>query len=400
MAEELKMANTDTQNEGQLQAGVSLLSRALKFFFITLAAFIILALGWFLIFGGSFIVDTTTESVIVLKFGKFEQECSEGWHWFAPHPINRIIRIPITKQEIKCSNFMPIRSDYLYYQGKSKDGEAPEDRYNKLIPGIDSYVLLGDNSIMHCEWVMTYRVSDPVKYYMNCLSETTITNPDYEKAALNQPDENSQVETLTLTTASLILRHLLEDTIIVSSATMNITGTYYDKASYENIVRAAFAERVAAMDIGVSMENLTLQLVAPPLVTLESFQELLLSETSAAQEEESARTYRVEQLNAANAEKAKIQSDAEAYAKRIVSEIQADTNYFKEILAQYREKPEATMVSIFSDTLAESLSLVQDKFIVDVTSGTPNLWLKLNQEQNQKRAEVTPENEDGEEEGK
>ncbi len=54
---------------------------------------------------------------------------------------------------------------------------------------------------------------------MECLSETTVSNPDYEKAVLANNDEGTKVETLTLTAASMILKNLLDDTIITTSAT-------------------------------------------------------------------------------------------------------------------------------------------------------------------------------------
>ena len=57
MAEELKQTASGAPGEGQLSTGVDFLSRALKMFFGILAAFIIVSLGWFLIFGGSFIVS-------------------------------------------------------------------------------------------------------------------------------------------------------------------------------------------------------------------------------------------------------------------------------------------------------------------------------------------------------
>ena len=70
-----------------------------------------------------------------------------------------------------------------------------------------------------------------------------------------------------------------------------------------------------------------------------------------------------------------------------MEEIKADSNYFQEILSQYNKNPKATLVSLFSDTLADALVTVQDKFIVDVTGERPTLWLKLNQETKEKRAE-------------
>jgi len=383
MAEELKQTASGGPGEGQLKTGVDFLSRALRMFFGILAAFIIVSLGWFLIFGGSFIVDTTTESVIVLQFGKFKQECKEGWHWFLPSPVNRIVRIPINKQEITSMAFMPLEPEFLYYQGVKADGSSPYEANEKLIPGIDGYVLLGNNSILHCEWVMTYRVTDPQKFYLTCLSSDMTDNP----AASSGSDAKGQLASLD--TARIMLKDLLDDVVITASAVQNLESTYYDRAKYEHTVKQALVDRIAAMDFGITLENLTLKIAAPPIITIASFQKLLLSETDAERVVEEARTYSVEQENLAKSESAKILADAEAYKLRVVKEVAADASYFKEIYAQYSKNKKATLVSLFSDTLAEAIAPVQDKFIVDVKgAGQSVLWLKVNQEPLQQRAPV------------
>ena len=385
MAEELKQTASGGPGEGQLKTGVDFLSRALKMFFGILAAFIIVSLGWFLIFGGSFIVDTTTESVIVLQFGKFKQECKEGWHWFLPSPVNRIVRIPINKQEITSTAFMPMEPEFLYYQGVKADGAEPAEADKKLVPGVDGYVLLGNNSILHCEWVMTYRVTDPQKFYLTCLSTDAAETSD---AATG---DASKGQVASLGTARVMLKNLLDDVVIFASATQNLESTYYDRAKYEHTVKNALVDRIAAMDIGVTLENLTLKIAAPPLVTIPSFQELLLSETDAERVVEEARTYSVEQENLAKSESAKILADAEAYKLRVVKEVAADSAYFNEIFNQYSKNKQATLVSLFSDTLAEAIAPVQDKFIVDVKGGGQSvLWLKVNQEPLQQRAASAP----------
>ena len=384
MAEKLNQTASGGPGEGQLKTGVDFLSRALKMFFGILAAFIIVALGWFLVFGGSFIVDTTTESVIVLQFGKFKQECKEGWHWFLPSPVNRIVRIPINKQEITSMAFMPMDAEFLYYQGVKADGTGPSDVNEKLVPGVDGYVLLGNNSILHCEWVMTYRVTDPQKFYLTCLSTDTTEN-------VSGSDDASKGQTASLGTARAMLQDLLDDVVITASAVQNLETTYYDRAKYEQTVKQALVERIAAMDFGITLENLTLKIAAPPIITIPSFQELLLSETDAERVVEEARTYSVEQENLAKSESAKILADAGAYKLRVVKEVAADASYFDEIYAQYSKNKKATLVSLFSDTLAEAIAPVQDTFIVDVKGGGQSvLWLKVNQEPLQQRADRAP----------
>ena len=385
MAEDLKQTASGGSGEGQLKTGVDFLSRALKMFFGILAAFIIVSLGWFLIFGGSFIVDTTTESVIVLQFGKFKQECKEGWHWFLPSPVNRIVRIPINKQEITSAAFMPLEPEFLYYQGVKADGSEPTETNKKLTPGADGYVLLGNNSILHCEWVMTYRVTDPQKFYLTCLS--TDAAEDTSSASSGA----ARGQTASLGTARVMLKNLLDDVVISCSARLNLESTYYDRAKYEQTVKQALVERIDAMDFGIALENLTLKIASPPVATIQSFQKLLLSETNAERVVEEARTYSVEQENLAKSESAKILADAEAYKLRVVKEVAADSSYFNEIYAQYSKNKQATLVSLFSDTLAEAIAPVQDKFIVDAKGGGQSvLWLKVNQEPLQQRAQTRP----------
>lgn len=331
-------------------------------------------------------MDTTTESVIVLQFGKFKQECKEGWHWFLPSPVNRIVRIPINKQEITSTAFMPLEPEFLYYQGVKADGSDPSDTDLDLVPGADGYVLLGNNSILHCEWAMTYRVTDPQKFYLTCLSSDAA-----ESSAAGASAAEGKGQTASLGPARVMLKNMLDDVVISSSAVLNLESTYYDRAKYEHTVKQALVDRIAAMDFGITLENLTLKIAAPPIVTIPSFQKLLLSETDAERVVEEARTYSVEQENLAKSESAKILADAGAYKLRVVKEVAADASYFNEIYAQYSKNKKATLVSLFSDTLAEAIAPVQDKFIVDAKGGGQSvLWLKVNQEPLQQRAASAP----------
>ena len=112
-----------TPQDGQFAPGVELLSKALKTVFVVLAAAIILMLAWFLTCGGSFIVDSTKEEVIVLRFGKFMDGnvYKSGWHWFLPYPVNKIVRIPIIKQEVVSKSFMASNAAKLYNPNAKQD---------------------------------------------------------------------------------------------------------------------------------------------------------------------------------------------------------------------------------------------------------------------------------------
>lgn len=343
--------------DGTLSRGMELLTKSLKTVFTILAAVIIVLLIWFLTCGGSFIVDSTTESVIVLKFGKFHGEYTEGWHWFLPYPVTKIVRIPTRKETVVSKTFLPVNAAKLRDPNSRTlmGNEAGET----LMPGMDGYALLSDNSIMHSEWVLTYRVGEPSKFYRNCMSRESTGLPGAEDNYMTQDSE-----TVKLDAASAFLRAMLDGAVIEAGTMLTIDGTYYDPDKYLRTVRTLLEQRIRKMDIGLVMENLSLSHVAPPLKTQAAFQAFLLAKTMAEREVEAARTYAVEQENQALAKYEKLVSDGRLQKQRTISATSADAAYFSSILEVYRQNPQATIVSLYSTTLAKSLAPVREKYVV------------------------------------
>lgn len=369
---------------GQFSTGVALLSKALKTAFIVSAFCITCMILYFLLAGGSFRVDTTKESVIVLRFGQLAGHYTEGWHWFLPYPVTKTIRIPSGIQSITSRTFMPSNTDRIY--GTVKPNQPPGQE--TLAPGKDGYLLLGDNSIIHAEWKMSYRISDPKTFYLNCISqETSMNSRDFAADATA-----TQLKSLVGVTS--ILGDLLDNAVIVTSAGLDIKSTYLDKTAYENKVKTALEAAIVERNLGVSLENLSLTLISPPIQTIEAFQMLQLASVTAAKVKEEANTYAIGQKNSANSEAAIITANAEAYKKSIVTEVAADADYFKQILEEYRKDQASTIVSLYSRTLADAMVNVQDKFIIStLPGGKQEIRLKFNPEPVVKKPAVAKEGE-------
>ena len=122
---------------------------------------------------------------------------------------------------------------------------------------------------------------------------------------------------------------------------------------------------------------------------------MLLAETTAEANVEAAKTYSVEQENSASSEAAIIKANAEAYKSRVVSEVQADTAYFKLMLTQYQKDKKSTLISLFNEKLGDALAGSQDSYILysSKNGNHRELRLKLNPEPLVKKSE----NEDMEE---
>lgn len=362
------------EQQNPFSGGVELLSKALKTVFIILAVVILTMLAWFLTCGGSFIVDTTTESVVVLKFGKFYGVYQEGWHWFLPYPINKIVRIPTRKETVVSKSFMPSNA------AKLRDPNAKtllgNEGTSSLAPGIDGYALLSDNSIMHSEWVLTYRIGDPEMFYRNCMSRIANTLAD----AADQFDTNDS-ETVRLDSASDMLKTLLDSAVIEAGTQLSIDGTYYDPDLYLRTVRTLLQQKIDKMEIGIVMENLSLSLVAPPITTQTAFQGFLLAKTMAEREVEAARTYEVEQKNQALSESEKLISEGVLQKQKKIAITGADAIYFTKILDVYQKDPEATLVSLYSSSLAKAMETVSEKYVISTDEASKSeVRLRLNRE--------------------
>ena len=376
------------EQQNPLSGGIERLTKVLKSVFIILAVVIIAMLIWFLTCGGSFIVDSTTESVIVLKFGKFHGEYKEGWHWFPPYPITKIIHIPTRKETVVSTSFLPSNA------AKLRDSKAKtlsgNDAGETLTPGIDGYALLKDNTILHSEWSLTYRIASPEKFYRNCLSQDANAFSD---AAKEDFVANGELQMVKLDSLSTMLRALLDAAVIEAGRTLNIENTYYTPNLYLQTVEKNLRNKIRALDIGVEMDNLTMTLISPPLKTLEAFREYQLAKTTSEREKEEAKTFAREMEQKTTAITEKVKADGELKKKQIIEEARADAKVFEAILKKYKEAPEATIIA-FTKQLADSLALVREKYVISTDNdSTSEVRLKINREPVKKKTKT----EDGKE---
>lgn len=354
---------------GQLSSGTAALLKLAKALFYLLTIVIALMLIWFFTLGGSFIVDSTRETVLLLHFGELKQQYTAGYHWRLPYPVNTIVRVPKSNQTIRSATFMPADRKALI---ERKENSAAKP----LTPGKDGFLLTGDNSIIHTEWELVYHVDNPEQYYTRCLTPAQPLDPD---EVFMSPDG----ESLGTRGGATMIKDLLDDCIIKVTARWNIKNILYDKTNdYIAEVKALLIKTLNARGIGVSVESLALPVKRPPLITIAAFDEAASAGTQASIETETARAYAIETANSAKAEAAEIIANAESYKKRIVAEVVADEVYFTKLLAEYNKNPQAVMVSLlYSGALADALAQAKEKFTIGLDKNSKQeLRLKLNPE--------------------
>ncbi|MBO5959906.1 MAG: hypothetical protein J6Q65_07260, partial [Lentisphaeria bacterium] len=135
---------------GRYEAGLRSLVKCLRLAFVLLLVGIICTLIYFVSWGGYFSVEPQ-QAVLVMRFGKITETVTTGGHWFLPYPVNKCIRIQTNQPLMNVDFIAPVLS--------------AEERPKDLTPGKDNYLITGDANIVHTSWTISYRVSNPAKYY-------------------------------------------------------------------------------------------------------------------------------------------------------------------------------------------------------------------------------------------
>ena len=355
---------------GQFSTGTAALLKLAKALFYLLTTIIVIMIIWFFTFGGAVIVDGTKETVLKLYFGKYQETYTSGYHWCLPYPINTIVRVPKSNQTIRSFTFMP--ADRKSLIERKKDAPASSEG---LTPGKDGYLLTGDNSIVHTEWELVYKVDNPQKYYTTCLTPLQPLDPDEVVKGENGEDLGTRG-------ATTMIKNILDDCVIKVTARWNVKNILYDRTNeYISEVKSLLIKQLAIRQIGISVESLALPVKRPPLQTIDAFDEAASASTQATIETETARAYAIETANNAKSEAAEIVANAQSYKERVVAEVVADKVYFTKLLQEYKKNPESVLVSLYSTTLADALAQSKDKYAIGINRGSrQELRLKLNPE--------------------
>ena len=143
-------------------AGSQALAEALRSSFAIVK--IVMALMVLAFFGSGFFTVGPQEKAVILRFGKPVGEgdkilLNAGLHWSLPYPIDEVVKIPITEQQIVSSTI----GWYLTTPEAELSGEEMPAGPT-LNPAIDGYVLTADRNILHARATLRYHIDDPMRY--------------------------------------------------------------------------------------------------------------------------------------------------------------------------------------------------------------------------------------------
>ncbi|WP_188151375.1 FtsH protease activity modulator HflK [Teredinibacter waterburyi] len=286
---------------------------------VLLFIFIIGVFGW-----SSFYTVPSDSVAVVQRFGKYVKDVPPGLHFKLPFGVDTARIVPIKRQ---------LKQEFGFSTpGATDKHQSPRVNDTQR----ETQMVTGDLNAALVEWVVQYRILDPVKFLFE----------------VREPSE-----TLRYVSES-VMREVVGDRTVDEVLTIG----RQEIESEALIKMQAFSTKYA---MGISIDQVQLKNINPPKPVQESFNEV----NQAQQEKEKlineARRDYNKVIPLAEGEKDQRIREADGYRLKRINEAEGDAARFNALLEEYLKAPEVTRRRIYLETMQEVMPKIKAKFIMD-----------------------------------
>ena len=261
---------------------------------------------------------------VVQRFGKYYTEVPPGLHFKLPMGIDLATIVPVKRQLKQEFGFSTPGANDPYQSPRARDDKR------------ETEMVTGDLNAALVEWVVQYRISDPVKFLFE----------------VREPSE-----TLRYVSES-VMREVVGDRTVDEVITIGRQEIETEALTKMQALSTKYA-------MGISIDQVQLKNINPPKPVQESFNEV----NQAQQEKEKlineARRDYNKVIPLAEGEKDQRIREADGYRLKRINEAEGDAARFSALLAEYSKAPEVTRRRIYLETLQDVLPGLRAKIIVD-----------------------------------
>ena len=307
--------------------------------FITIIVFLaIIATVW------SSIYTIPSDSVAVIqRFGKYVTEVPPGLHFKLPLGIDTAKIVPVKRQ---------LKQEFGFSTPGAKDPyQSPRPDQGQK----ETQMVTGDLNAALVEWVVQYRISDPVKYLFE----------------VREPSE-----TLRYVSES-VMREVVGDRTVDEVITIG-------RQEIESVALANMQALSTKYVMGISIDQVQLKNINPPVPVQDSFNEV----NQAQQEKEKlineARRDYNKVIPRALGEKDQRIREADGYRLKRINEAEGDAARFNALYEEFIKAPEVTKRRLYIETMQIVLPQIKSKIIIDEKTNRVLPFLNLDQERGAK----------------
>jgi len=293
-------------------------------------ALVILAFLW-----SSWYTVQPAETAVVRRFGRVVRTASPGLHFKIPFAIETVDRVPTARVLKEEFGFRTLAAER-------------RTRYERGDFSAESLMLTGDLNVIDVQWIVQYRIEDPVKFLFK-VREQRETLRDVAEAVMRR----------------VVGNRLGSDVLTVG------------RVAVASEVREEMQKILSDYETGIRIVTVELQDVTPPDPVKPAFNEV----NEARQDLERMINQAQEQANKvipkARGEAKQVIAEAEGYATERVNQAQGEAARFVAVLDEYQRVPEVTRRRLYLEAMGEVIGRAKGLYIVDSEQKALVPWLSL-----------------------
>lgn len=286
----------------------------------------------------SFYTVQPEERAVIKRFGAVVAIADPGLHFKLPWGIDRVQRVA-TERVLK---------EEFGFRTQALDSRGV--RYSDMPAEDESLMLTGDLNMIDVQWVVQFRIDDPIKFLYE-LRHSTLTLRDISESVMRR----------------VVGNRLGSDVLTVG------------RVEVQQQAREGIQAIMDLYDSGIHIITVELQDVVPPKAVQPAFNEV----NEARQERErminEAQKQANQEIPRASGEALRAIAEAEGYATERVNRAQGESARFSAVLKEYRQAPEVTRSRLYLETLSEVLPRVGRVVVVQENDVGPLPLLQLDQ---------------------
>lgn len=260
---------------------------------------------------------------IIQRFGRYVKMVEPGLHFKLPFAFDVAVIVPVKRQ---------LKQEFGFITPGASDPDQSPLKNNEIR---ETQMVTGDLNAVLVEWVVQYRITDPVKYLFE------VRAPG---ATLRYVSES-------------VMREVVGDRTVDEVITIGRQEIEIDALDKMQVLTQKYA-------MGISIDQVQLKNINPPQAVQSSFNEV----NQAQQEKEKlineARRDYNKVIPLAEGEKDQRIREADGYRLKRINEAEGDAARFGALYVEYQKSPEVTQRRIYLETMQEVLTDIKTKIVV------------------------------------
>jgi membrane protease subunit HflK len=277
------------------------------------------------------------ETAVVLRFGKVVRTAGPGLHFKLPYGIESVKFVPtarVLKEEFGFRTAVAGPQRTQYASDKAYKGE--------------SLMLTGDLNVIDVQWIIQYRIEDPIPYLFN-VRDTPKTIRDITEAVMRR----------------VVGNRLGSDVLTVA------------RVEVSSEAKREIQKILDDYGTGVRLVTVELQDVTPPDPVKPAFNEVNEARQDKERTINQAQEQAYREIPRARGVAAQRISEAQGYALERVNRATGEAARFLAVLGEYKQAPDVTRRRLYLEALVNFLSEMKGLYIVDSEQKALVPWLPL-----------------------